>query len=56
MGRSKKEYGEDLEDMTPEEAKSESPTDKIEIIKSGVTRIRARADVPAYLAQGWKVK
>jgi hypothetical protein len=64
MGRPKKENGLDLgeetEDMTPDgieqETKTESPADKVEIIKGGVTRIRARADVPAYLAQGWRLK
>lgn len=30
--------------------------DRVEIIKNGVTRIRARAEIGEYLAQGWKLK
>lgn len=39
-----------------EQIVEESPTEKVEIVKNGVTRIRARSEVPAYIAQGWKLK
>ena len=39
-----------------EQIVEESPNEKVEIVKNGVTRIRARSEVPAYIAQGWKLK
>lgn len=59
MAYKKKEIEEnqnDLSDKVVEEKVEENQNDKVEIVKNGVTRIRARSEVPAYIAQGWKLK
>lgn len=39
------------------EAKAEENlSEKVEIVKNGVTRIRMRSEVQRYIAQGWKLK
>lgn len=59
MAYKKKEIEEnqnELPDHVVEAKAEESMSDKVEIVKNGVTRIRARSEVPAYIAQGWKLK
>lgn len=46
----------ELPDHVVEAKAEESMSDKVAIVKGGVTRIRARSEVPAYIAQGWKLK
>ena len=59
MAYKKKEIEEnqnDLSEKVVEDKIEENQNDKVEIVKGGVTRIRARSEVPAYIAQGWKLK
>ena len=46
----------ELSDQVVENKPEENLSEKVHIVKNGVTRIRARSEVPAYIAQGWKLK
>ena len=46
----------ELSDQAIEEKAEENLSEKVEIVKNGVTRIRMRSEVPGYIAQGWKLK
>lgn len=59
MAYKKKEIEENQNEIAEKQAEQiieENPNEKVEIVKNGVTRIRARSEVPAYIAQGWKLK
>lgn len=45
-----------LSDKVVENKPEENMSEKVEIVKNGVTRIRMRSEVPGYTAQGWKLK
>jgi len=46
----------ELSDQVVENKAEENMSEKVEIVKNGVTRIRMRSEVPGYIAQGWKLK
>jgi hypothetical protein len=46
----------ELSDKVVENKTEENLSEKVEIVKNGVTRIRMRSEVPGYIAQGWKLK
>ena len=46
----------ELSDQVVENKPEENLSEKVEIVKNGVTRIRMRSEVPGYIAQGWKLK
>jgi hypothetical protein len=46
----------ELSDQVVEAKAEENMSEKVEIVKNGVTRIRMRSEVPGYIAQGWKLK
>ena len=46
----------ELSDQAVEAKAEENLSEKVEIVKNGVTRIRMRSEVPGYIAQGWKLK
>jgi hypothetical protein len=46
----------ELSDKVVEAKAEENLSEKVEIVKNGVTRIRMRSEVPRYIAQGWKLK
>lgn len=46
----------ELSDKVIEAKAEENMSEKVEIVKNGVTRIRLRSEVPGYIAQGWKLK
>ena len=46
----------ELSDKVVENKAEENMSEKVEIVKNGVTRIRMRSEVPGYIAQGWKLK
>ena len=46
----------ELSDQVIEAKAEENLSEKVEIVKNGVTRIRMRSEVPGYIAQGWKLK
>ena len=46
----------ELSDKVIEAKAEENMSEKVEIVKNGVTRIRMRSEVPGYIAQGWKLK
>jgi hypothetical protein len=46
----------ELSDQVVEAKAEENLSEKVEIVKNGVTRIRMRSEVPGYIAQGWKLK
>jgi hypothetical protein len=46
----------ELSDQVVENKSEENMSEKVEIVKNGVTRIRMRSEVPGYIAQGWKLK
>jgi hypothetical protein len=46
----------ELSDKVVEAKAEENLSEKVEIVKNGVTRIRMRSEVPGYIAQGWKLK
>jgi len=59
MAYKKKDVEENLSELSDQvvEAKAEeNMSEKVEIVKNGVTRIRMRSEVPGYIAQGWKLK
>lgn len=59
MAYKKKEIEEnqnDLSEKVVEDKIEENQNEKVAIVKNGVTRIRARSEVTAYIAQGWKLK
>jgi len=59
MAYKKKEVEDNQNEIAEKQAEQiieENPNEKVEIVKNGVTRIRARSEVPAYIAQGWKLK
>lgn len=59
MAYKKKEVEENQNEIAEKPAErivEENQNEKVEIVKNGVTRIRARSEVPAYIAQGWKLK
>ena len=46
----------ELSDKVVEAKAEENLSEKVEIVKNGVTRIRMRSEVPGYIKQGWKLK
>ena len=46
----------ELSDQVVENKAEENLSEKVHIVKNGVTRIRMRSEVPGYIAQGWKLK
>lgn len=46
----------ELSDQVVESKAEENMSEKVEIVKNGVIRIRMRSEVPGYIAQGWKLK
>lgn len=46
----------ELSDKVIENKPEKNLSEKVEIVKNGVTRIRMRSEVPGYIAQGWKLK
>ena len=46
----------ELSDKVVENKPEENLSEKVHIVKNGVTRIRMRSEVPGYIAQGWKLK
>ena len=46
----------ELSDQVVENKPEENLSEKVHIVKNGVTRIRMRSEVPGYIAQGWKLK
>lgn len=46
----------ELSDQVVEAKAEENMSEKVEIVKNGVTRIRMRSEVPGYIEQGWKLK
>lgn len=57
MAYKKKDIDEnELSDQVVESKAEENLSEKVEIVKNGVTRIRMRSEVPGYIAQGWKLK
>lgn len=46
----------EISDKVIEAKAEENLSEKVEIVKNGVTRIRMRSEVPGYIAQGWKLK
>lgn len=59
MAYKKKDIEENLSELSDQavEAKAEeNMSEKVEIVKNGVTRIRMRSEVPGYIAQGWMLK
>lgn len=59
MAYKKKDIEENLSELSDQvvEAKAEeNMSEKVHIVKNGVTRIRMRSEVPGYIAQGWKLK
>jgi len=46
----------ELSNQVIETKAEENLSEKVEIVKNGVTRIRMRSEVPGYIAQGWKLK
>jgi len=46
----------ELSDQVVENKSEENMSEKVEIVKNGVTRIRMRSEVPGYIAQGWMLK
>ena len=46
----------ELSDKVVENKPEENLSEKVHIVKNGVTRIRSRSEVPGYIAQGWKLK
>ena len=59
MAYKKKDVEENLSELSDQvvEAKAEeNMSEKVEIVKNGVTLIRMRSEVPGYIAQGWKLK
>lgn len=59
MAYKKKDVEENQTELSNQviEAKAEENlSEKVEIVKNGVTRIRMRSEVPGYIAQGWKLK
>lgn len=39
-----------------QEVETKNENDRVSIIKNGVTRIKARAEVQEFLSQGWALK
>ncbi len=59
MAYKKKDFEENLSELSDKviEAKAEeNMSEKVEIVKNCVTRIRMRSEVPGYIEQGWKLK
>jgi hypothetical protein len=46
----------ELSDQAVETKAEENMSEKVEIVKNGVTRIRMRSEVQGYIGQGWKLK
>ncbi len=46
----------ELSDQVVENKPEENLSEKVHIVKNGVTRVRMRSEVPGYIAQGWKLK
>ena len=46
----------ELSDKVIENKPEKNLSEKVEIVKNGVTRIRMRSEVPGYITQGWKLK
>ena len=46
----------ELSDQVVENKAEKNLSEKVEIVKNGVTRIRMRSEVQGYIEQGWKLK
>ncbi len=59
MAYKKKDVEENLSELSDQVVESkpeENLSEKVHIVKNGVTRIRMRSEVPGYIEQGWKLK
>lgn len=59
MAYKKKDFEKNQKELSDKVVKNkpeENMSEKVEIVKNGVTRIRMRSEVPGYIAQGWKLK
>jgi len=59
MAYKKKDVEENLNELSDkviETKAEENLSEKVEIVKNGVTRIRMRSEVQGYIEQGWKLK